>query len=112
MCIRDSPKIVDDPPVAGVGNTRGTISFANAGKDTRGTQCFINYGSNQYLDKKFFTPFGQIGESEMRSVVDRIYSGYEGKPDQGQVARTGNTYLDQQWPGLTKILKAEVVSEK
>lgn len=41
-------KIMDDPVTRS--NTRGMVSFANAGKNTRTTQLFINYGNNGNLD--------------------------------------------------------------
>ena len=38
----------DDPVL--MSNTRGRVSFAMAGKGTRSTQLFINFGDNKRLD--------------------------------------------------------------
>jgi len=60
-------------------NTRGFISYAMGGPNTRTTQVFINFGDNSRLDEMGFPPFGQVVEG--MEVVDEIYSGYgEGAP--------------------------------
>lgn len=40
-------------------NLRGTICMAHAGRDTGGSQFFINYGHNRHLDGKH-TVFGRV----------------------------------------------------
>lgn len=50
-------------------NNRGTISMANAGPNTGGSQFFINLVDNNYLDKKH-PVFGKVMEG--MEVVDSI----------------------------------------
>jgi peptidylprolyl isomerase len=50
-------------------NDRGTISMANAGPNTGGSQFFINLVNNNYLDKKH-PVFGKVVEG--MDVVDSI----------------------------------------
>ncbi len=50
-------------------NIRGTISMANAGPDTGGSQFFINVVDNDYLDNKHAV-FGTVTEG--MGVVDKI----------------------------------------
>lgn len=105
--------IADDPPIAS--NTRGTVSFAMAGPDTRTTQLFINYGDNSRLDGMGFAPFAEVVEG--MENIDGLYSGYgEGAPqgrgpDQSQIQRKGNEYLRAEFPELDYIVSASVVEE-
>tara|TARA_Y100000310_G_scaffold344684_1_gene458796 strand:- start:8952 stop:9494 length:543 start_codon:yes stop_codon:yes gene_type:complete len=52
-------------------NSRGTISMANAGPNTGGSQFFINVADNTFLDSKHPT-FGQVTDG--MDVVDKIVS--------------------------------------
>ena len=61
-------------------NTRGTLSFATRGPNTRSTQLFINYGGNANLDGMGFSPLGEVTTG--MGVVDSLYNGYgEGAPN-------------------------------
>ena len=73
-------------------NNRGTISMANAGPDTGGSQFFINLVDNNFLDGKH-PAFGKVIEG--MDVVDRI-----GKVKTGAMDRPAKE---------VKILSASVV---
>jgi peptidyl-prolyl cis-trans isomerase A (cyclophilin A) len=104
-------RIGDDPVKQS--NTRGMITFATAGPNTRTTQVFINYAGNSSLDGQGFAPFGQITSG--MNVVDALYSGYgEGAPsgagpEQGRVQGEGNAYLTASFPKLDYIKSATIV---
>jgi peptidyl-prolyl cis-trans isomerase A (cyclophilin A) len=99
---------IADDPVKG-SNTRGTITFATAGPNTRTTQLFINFGDNVGLDGQGFSPFGKVTEG--MKVVDKINSEYgENAPDvQGRVQMEGNAYLKKAFPDLDYIKSATIV---
>ena len=58
-----------DEFIAGLSNVRGTISMANAGPNTGGSQFFINVADNTFLDGKH-TVFGKVLDG--MNVVDAI----------------------------------------
>lgn len=103
--------IPDDPVKAS--NTRGAVTFATAGPNTRTTQLFINFGNNSRLDGMGFAPFGKVVEG--MDVVDKINNEYgEGAPrgrgpDQGRVQKEGNAYLKKDFPNLDYIKSATIV---
>jgi peptidyl-prolyl cis-trans isomerase A (cyclophilin A) len=103
---------IKDDAVKG-SNTRGTISFATAGPNTRTTQLFINFGNNQNLDGMGFSPFGKVIEG--MDVVDKINPEYgEGAPNgrgphQGRVQGEGNAYLKKSFPNLDYIKSVTIV---
>jgi peptidyl-prolyl cis-trans isomerase A (cyclophilin A) len=103
---------IPDDAVKG-SNTRGTITFATAGPNTRTTQLFINFGDNVNLDSQGFSPFGKVIEG--MDVVDKIDPEYgEGAPsgngpDQGRVQGEGNTYLKKDFPNLDYIKSATIL---
>ena len=105
-------QIADDPVV--VSNTRGTITYAKGGPDTRTTQLFINFVDNSRLDPDGFAPFGAVTEG--MDVVDQIYSGYGALAPQGNgpirqnIVARGNEYLDEDFPELDHIISATLVN--
>jgi peptidyl-prolyl cis-trans isomerase A (cyclophilin A) len=107
----DKLPIQDDPVVHS--NKRGAIVFATAGPNTRTTQLFINLVDNTNLDGMGFAAFGEIVDG--MAVVDSLYSGYgEGAPsgagpDQGEITKRGNSYLEGSFPKLDFIRTARLV---
>jgi peptidyl-prolyl cis-trans isomerase A (cyclophilin A) len=102
---------IDDDPAGKQSNTRGMVSFATAGPNTRTTQFFINFGNNVRLDGMGFAPFGKVRNME---IVDKLNAEYgEGAPngrgpDQGRVQMEGNKYLKADFPKLSWIKKATI----
>jgi peptidyl-prolyl cis-trans isomerase A (cyclophilin A) len=103
-----------DDPVK-VSNSRGVLTFANRGPNTRTVQMFVNTANNQSLDGMGFAPIGRVIAG--MSVVDSLYSGYgEGAPrglgpDQGMISNSGNAYLIKSFPKLDRIDSARVVQQ-
>jgi peptidyl-prolyl cis-trans isomerase A (cyclophilin A) len=103
--------IPDDPVTQH--NTRGRITFATAGPNTRTTQVFINYADNSRLDESGFAPFGEVISG--MDVVDQLYADYgEGAPEghgpeQDRIEKEGTPYLNQGWPKLDYIKSARIV---
>jgi peptidyl-prolyl cis-trans isomerase A (cyclophilin A) len=104
---------IDDDENTGHSNTRGMVTFATAGPNTRTTQMFINYKDNGMLDREGFTPFGEIVEG--MDTVDKLYKGYGegaprgGGPSQGLIQKSGNAYLLAKFPELTWVKSASVL---
>jgi peptidyl-prolyl cis-trans isomerase A (cyclophilin A) len=103
-------RIQDDPVKQS--NTRGMITFATGGPNTRTTQVFINFGNNVGLDRQGFAPFGRVISG--MNVVDSFHAEYgEGAPsgrgpDQGRLQREGNEYLGKEFNKLDFIRKATI----
>jgi peptidyl-prolyl cis-trans isomerase A (cyclophilin A) len=94
----------DDPVTQS--NRRGTITFANAGPNTRTTQVFINFKDNAGLDKQGFAPFGEVVSG--MEAVDKINAEYKEQPDQQIIQRQGNAYLTKSFPRLDYVRKATI----
>jgi peptidyl-prolyl cis-trans isomerase A (cyclophilin A) len=116
--ISGDPKIAEawetrtlpDDPVK-QSNQAGMITYAMGGPNSRTTQIFINKRDNGRLDAMGFAPIAKVIDG--MHVVEQLYSGYgeggRGGPDQGQIRRQGNGYLDRQFPRLDSIVKARIV---
>lgn len=104
---------ISDDPVREK-NTRGRVTFATRGPNTRTVQLFINFGDNSRLDGMGFSPFGEVVSG--MEVIDALYSGYgEGAPrgrgpDQGRLQGEGNAYLKKDFPELDYLLSAEIAN--
>ena len=101
----DKSEIQDDPVLQS--NTRGRLTFATGGPNTRTTQLFINLKDNARLDKSGFSAFGEVVEG--MAVVDEIYSGDREKPDQDRIEKEGNAYLLREFPKLDFIKSARIL---
>lgn len=100
--------IKDDPRKTS--NSRGKITYAMAGPNTRTTQVFISYGDNSFLDNQGFSPFGEVVKG--MNVVDSFYQGYgeQTTQRQGEIAAYGKAWLVKNYPKLDSIIKAEIVA--
>lgn len=103
-------RIPDDPVTQR--NTRGMVTFATAGPNSRTTQFFINFGDNSNLDAMGFAPFGRVRDM---TAVDALHAGYgEGAPrgrgpSQARMQTEGNAYLRAEFPQLDYIRSARVL---
>ncbi len=104
---------ISDDPVA-ASNTRGTLTFAMRGENTRTTQLFINFIDNSRLDPMGFAPIGTVIEG--MDVVDQIYAGYGESASRGgngplaqNIAARGNEYLEESFPELDHIFSAVIL---
>ena len=99
--------IKDDPVKAS--NTAGTITYADAGPNTRTTQVFVNLANNaSNLDRMGFSPFGRVTSG--MNVVNRLYAGYDDQPtnDQQQMTSQGDAFLRKHFPKLDRIVSARI----
>jgi len=103
-------QIQDDPVTQS--NTRGMLTFAMAGANTRTSQVFINFADNARLDQSGFAPFGKVLSG--MNVVDSLNAEYgEGAPrgrgpDQSRLQSEGNAYLMKEYPRMDYIKKATI----
>ncbi len=100
--------IKDDPVTKS--NTRGMVTFATSGPNSRTTQIFINFKNNSGLDNQGFAPFGKVSEEGMK-IVDKINAEYGEQPNQSSIQRQGNEYLKASFPNLDYVKKASIVEK-
>jgi peptidyl-prolyl cis-trans isomerase A (cyclophilin A) len=102
---------IPDDPVK-TSNTVGTITYADAGPNTRTTQVFVNLGKNAFLDSQGFAPFGEVTSG--LPVVQKLYAGYGEAPTslQPQITSQGNAFLKKRFPKLDAVIRARVVPAK
>jgi peptidyl-prolyl cis-trans isomerase A (cyclophilin A) len=100
-----STTLQDDPVKQS--NKRGLVTFANTGRpNSRGTQVFINFKDNAFLDAQRFAPFGEVTTG--MNVAEKINAEYGERPDQGQITLLGNKYLNSSFPKLDYIKTATI----
>jgi cyclophilin family peptidyl-prolyl cis-trans isomerase len=108
-------RIPDDP--VRHSNTRGTISFASEGPNTRTVQLFVNLKDNPHLDSYGggFPPIGEVVDG--LPIVESLYDGYgEGPPSglgprQELIMGQGNAYLRRYFPKLDYIVRMSIERE-
>jgi len=94
-------------------NTRGTLSFAQYGKESRDLEVFINLKDNPTLDTvltegvKGFPAFGKVVKG--MEVVDKLNSRYGDRPMQNQDLYSNRRSFYRSFPDIDKIIKAELV---
>jgi peptidyl-prolyl cis-trans isomerase A (cyclophilin A) len=97
---------LNDDPVK-QSNKRGYITYANTGQpNSRGTNLFISYKDNAFLDSQRFAPFGEVVQG--MDVVDKINSQYGEQPQQPSMISQGNAYLIKAFPKLDYIKAATI----
>ena len=94
-------------------NSRGRVSYASGGPNTRTTQLFINFADNRRLDTTAtgYPPIGEVVRG--MEVVDSLYAEYAGAPSgaQGSIQSQGNAFLKSNFPLLDVIKTARIVNE-
>jgi peptidyl-prolyl cis-trans isomerase A (cyclophilin A) len=104
----DKARLLDDPPNM-QHNVRGILTYGTTGQpNSRGTQLFINYKDNSYLDATGFVPIGQVVEG--MEAADMLNAEYGAAPQnqQGRIATEGNKFLQASFPKLDYIKTATV----
>ena len=102
---------IDDDPVKQK-NTRGRLTFAKSGPNTRTTNLFINLKDNTGLDTQGFAPVGEIVEG--LEIADQLFVTGDGAPkgrgpSQKKIYDEGNAWLQKDFKDLDFIKKATVV---
>jgi len=103
---------IDDDPVKQK-NTRGRVTFAKGGPNTRTTNLFINLKDSTSLDGDGFAPIGEVVEG--MDIADQLFSGYgdgapKGKgPSQKKIYEQGNAWLQKDYKDLDYIKTAKVL---
>jgi cyclophilin family peptidyl-prolyl cis-trans isomerase len=109
-----SANILNDEPVL-KSNDVGTIAFARAGKNSRGTQLFINLKNNSRLDTVSYGEtlgFPVIAYiSNGMDVVNDFYKGYGDEPRQKLDSSISNIpeFIQKNYPKLDYIKSAIIV---
>lgn len=107
-------KVPDEPVLKS--NLKGYVSFARAGKDTRGNDLFINLKDNSRLDTvqyegvQGFPVLGKVING--MDVVEKLYSEYGNKPLDAydSVSANRKKYLNL-FPKLDAIKKAYILKK-
>ena len=102
-------KSIKDDPVVG-SNTMATLTYADAGPNTRSTQLFVNLGDNSKLDGEGFAPFGVMDAISLQTFSKAFNPtpSSSGGVDQNEYEMKGNDWIKQTYPGIDFINGAYV----
>jgi cyclophilin family peptidyl-prolyl cis-trans isomerase len=101
----DSVLLPDEKRVAK--NDRGTVAFAQEGRNSRSHTIFVNRSDNGYLDGQGFVPIGRVIEG--MAVIDSLQWPYTDKPDHHMLATIGNRYMRRNYPKADYVKSATIV---
>lgn len=110
----NSKPIDDDPRTQK--NVKGTLAFAQSGKNTRRSQIYVNLKDNPELDTAGFAPFARVKEGF--DNLEKLYAGYGewnppgSGPNASRIQTEGNKYLDASFPRLDRITRVKAVGRK
>jgi len=91
-------------------NKKGFVTFARTGApNSRGTQFFINYKDNSYLDASGFAAFGEVTKG--LDIAESITAQYAERPSQGSITNEGNAYLNREFPKMDYIKTATIATK-
>ena len=110
----DNFRVPDEPVLKS--NLKGYVSFARAGKETRGNDLFINLKDNARLDTvtaqgiKGYPVLGYVTQG--MDVVEKLYSGYGNKTlDVYDSLSANRAQYIKLFPKLDSIKKAYILKE-
>jgi peptidyl-prolyl cis-trans isomerase A (cyclophilin A) len=107
-----SIKLPDDPVKQK--NTKGTLTYAISGPNSRTTQLFFNLRDNSAtLDKAGFAPIGYVVEGlNVVEDITFVYGDHQPRgtgPDPREIQTKGYSYLEREFPRLDTIKSASIV---
>ncbi len=111
----DKRILPDEPRI--VSNSKGTVSYARDGINSRTVQLFINLKDNVKLDTvnyngvKGFTPVARITQGY--ETVEKFYAGdgFEPANHQDSIMVSGNAYLKKKFPKIDYVIEAVITQE-
>lgn len=109
-----SVKVPDESVIQS--NSKGTVSFARFGKDSRDLELFINLNDNTVLDTlnfesvKGFPSFGKVTKG--METVAQLYSGYGENTMSDQNLYLNRSVFYKNYPKLDLIKKAFLIESK
>ncbi|MEO0896154.1 MAG: peptidylprolyl isomerase [Bacteroidota bacterium] len=105
---------IEDEPLK-YSNLKGTVSFAREGPKSRDAQLFINLVDNPKLDTinfmnlEGFPPIARVIEGWDAINDWNGQYGFEPANHQEKIYKQGNAFLENFYPGLDYIIKAEIL---